>query len=224
MCSLRPSHATRKEPRVGGNAVNGNRSRQVGGKQRISRLSFTGISAPWRSGGGPFTIQATSIMAAHRLIHAPGVGIFQVASSHPPRVAAAAVPPEFFLRPLLRLPRATGRAKVSASASPSSGEACPRFCTSALDSSTPHCVGKYTLNRPHSYPSPVSGDGTWGIVARRKIGKFDVSGKKTPISRYRAGTDEQSRPGVFCPPPPQNQKVREARNGHPSSVRVGADG
>jgi len=36
--------------------------------------------------------------------------------------------------------------------------------------------GKYTLNCPHPNPSPVSGDGTCGIVARRKIGKLDAAG------------------------------------------------
>src|SRR5260370_37230944 len=45
----------------------------------------------------------------------------------------------------------------------------------------PHSVGKYTLNRPHPDPSQVSGDRTWGIVARRKIGKLAVSdGKGLP--------------------------------------------
>jgi hypothetical protein len=69
----------------------------------------------------------------------------------------------------------------------------------------------------------VSGDGTWGIVACRKIGKLDASGiKASPLPRYRAGADGQSGPGVFCPPLPRNQKTgREARNGHPSPVRVG---
>jgi hypothetical protein len=52
----------------------------------------------------------------------------------------------------------TGCAKVSASESPSSGEAWPRFCMSALLSSTTQCVAKYTLSRPHPDPSPVSGN------------------------------------------------------------------
>src|SRR5260370_9514613 len=38
--------------------------------------------------------------------------------------------------------------------------------------------GRHTLNRPDPNPSPVSRDGTWGIVARRKIGKLAVSGRK----------------------------------------------
>ena len=59
----------------------------------------------------------------------------------------------------------TGCVKVSASPLPSSELAWPRFCTSAFVSSTAHCVGKYTLNRPHPNPSPVSGDRTRGIVA-----------------------------------------------------------
>jgi hypothetical protein len=83
------------------------------------------------------------------------------------------------LRPLLRLPPVPRAAQRSARGRrASSGEVWPRFCTSALLSSTAHCVGKYTLNRPHPDPSPVSGDGTWAIVARRKIGKLDASGRK----------------------------------------------
>jgi hypothetical protein len=57
------------------------------------------------------------------------------------------------------------------------GLAWPRFCISALLSSTAHCVAKYTLSRPHPYPPGVRRLNL-GIVARRKIGKLEASGIK----------------------------------------------
>ena len=45
---------------------------------------------------------------------------------------------------------------------------------------------KYPLNRPHPNPSPVSGEGTWGIVARWKIGKPDDSGRRADSSTDHA--------------------------------------
>jgi hypothetical protein len=53
---------------------------------------------------------------------------------------------------------ATGCAKVSASASPSSGKAWPRLCISAFDSSTAHCVDNYTLKRRFTATIPYIGE------------------------------------------------------------------
>jgi hypothetical protein len=68
--------------------------------------------------------------------------------------------------------------------------------------STAHCVGKCRPNHPHPNPSPVSGDGTWGIVACRKIGKLDASGIKACLlggprdiePARMVGADENFRP------------------------------
>src|SRR5260370_17315828 len=62
---------------------------------------------------------------------------------------------------------------------------------------------QYLLNRPHPNPSPVSGDGTWGIVARMKIGKLNASGRKAPLLRYTPDIENRRRwselAGNFCP-------------------------
>jgi hypothetical protein len=86
------------------------------------------------------TIQATSTMRPP-IDHAPGVGIFQVdliASTRNYHCQRTGRMP--LLRPLLPSAGSTCCAKVSAKASPSPGDAWPRFCMSAFDSSTAHCV------------------------------------------------------------------------------------
>jgi hypothetical protein len=57
--------------------------------------------------------------------------------------------------------------------------------------------GKYPLNRPHPSPSPVSGDGALGVVARRKIGELEASGIKVPPPPDIELADGLSRTGVF---------------------------
>src|SRR5260370_41540310 len=91
-----------------------------------------------------------------------------------------------------------------------------------------HCVGKYILSRPRPNRSQVSGDRTWGIVARRKIGKLAVSDGKGlpspdtgPISRAQMVRDEGisvhrhgpallPEPGALLAPDPSGTRTSRA--------------
>jgi hypothetical protein len=53
---------------------------------------------------------------------------------------------------------------------------------------------QYLLNRPPPNPSPVSGDGTWGIVAHWKLGRLDDSGRKGLTPSIHARHREPAQP------------------------------